>query len=164
MCRISTIVGGTPSCPAPTPNPRWRHQSAGARSQDPRHNRPSSILGDRMASDRATLNVSDRTGFGSRPTRRPRRAGLVPGIVYGGGKDARHFQVPEREARSVLLHGGALIDVQFDGSGATPVVVKEEQRDPVRGGLLHLDLLEVKLDEAIQAEVSIELLGGDDAP
>jgi large subunit ribosomal protein L25 len=117
-----------------------------------------------MASDRATLKVSDRTEFGTRTTRRLRRTGLVPGVVYGGGKDARAFQVPEREARSVLLHGGALIDVQFDGSRSTPVVVKEEQRDPVRGSLLHLDLLEVKLDEEIQAEVAIELLGGDEAP
>jgi large subunit ribosomal protein L25 len=117
-----------------------------------------------MASDRATLNVSDRSEFGSRPTRRLRREGLVPGIVYGGGKEARHFQVSEREARTVLLHGGALIDVKFDGSGATPVVVKEEQRDPVRGSLLHLDLLEVKLDEEIQAEVTIEVVGAEEAP
>ena len=117
-----------------------------------------------MASDRATLNVSDRTEFGSRTTRRLRRDGLVPGVVYGGGKDARPFQVAEREVRTVLLHGGALIDVEFDGSGPTPVVVKEQQRDPVRGGLLHLDLLEVKLDEAIQAEVTIELLGTEEAP
>jgi len=117
-----------------------------------------------MAQDRATLKVSDRTEFGSRTTRRLRRSGMVPGIVYGGGRDARYFQVPEREARAVLLHGGALIEVQFDGSGATPVVVKEEQRDPVRGSLLHLDLLEVKLDEEIEAEVTIELLGAEEAP
>ncbi len=117
-----------------------------------------------MASDRATLKVADRSEFGSRTTRRLRRTGLVPGVVYGGGKDARPFQVPERDARAVLLHGGALIDVQFDGSGTTPVVVKEEQRDPVRGSLLHLDLLEVKLDEAIQAEVAIEILGAEEAP
>ena len=117
-----------------------------------------------MAQDRATLKVSDRTEFGSRTTRRLRRSGMVPGIVYGGGRDARHFQVAEREARAVLLHGGALIEVQFDGSGATPVVVKEEQRDPVRGSLLHLDLLEVKLDEEIEAEVTIELLGAEEAP
>jgi large subunit ribosomal protein L25 len=117
-----------------------------------------------MASDRATLSVSDRSEFGSRTTRRLRREGLVPGVVYGGGKDARHFQVPEREARAVLLHGGALIDVEFDGSGTTPVVVKEEQRDPVRGSLIHLDLLEVKLDEEIQAEVAIEVVGAEEAP
>jgi large subunit ribosomal protein L25 len=117
-----------------------------------------------MASDRATLKVAERSEFGSRPSRRLRRAGLVPGIVYGGGSETRHFQVPEGEARAVLTRGGALIDVQFDGSQATPVVVKEQQRDPVRGSLVHLDLLEVKLDEEIQAEVTIELLGGDDAP
>jgi large subunit ribosomal protein L25 len=117
-----------------------------------------------MASDRATLKVAERGEFGSRPTRRLRRSGLVPGVVYGGGREARHFQVPEREARAILLHGGALIDVQFDGSRPTPVVVKEEQRDPVRGSLLHLDLLEVRLDEEIQADVAVELVGADEAP
>jgi large subunit ribosomal protein L25 len=117
-----------------------------------------------VASDRATLKVEERTQFGSRTSRRLRRSGLVPGVVYGNGNDAQPFQVPEREARTVLMHGGALLDVQFDGGNATPVVVKEQQRDPVRGSLLHLDLLEVKLDEEIQAEVPIELLGTEDAP
>jgi large subunit ribosomal protein L25 len=117
-----------------------------------------------MAQDRATLNVQDRSEFGSRTTRRLRREGLVPGVVYGGGRDARPFQVPEREARTVLTHGGALIDVAFDGGKGTPVVVKEQQRHPVRGELMHLDLLEVKLDEEIEAQVTVELLGGEEAP
>jgi large subunit ribosomal protein L25 len=117
-----------------------------------------------MATDRATLDVSERSDFGSRPSRRLRRSGLVPGILYGGGNEPRAFQVGEREARTVLVGGGALIDVRFDGSTPTPVVVKEQQRDPVRGRLVHLDLLEVKLDEVIQSEVPIELLGGDEAP
>jgi large subunit ribosomal protein L25 len=117
-----------------------------------------------MASDRATLDVSERTDFGSRTSRRLRRSGFVPGIVYGGGSEPRPFQVPERAVRAVLTHGGALIDVRFDGSASTPVVVKEQQRDPVRGRLMHLDLLEVKLDEVIQAEVPIELLGTEEAP
>ena len=43
-------------------------------------------------------------------------------------------------------------------------MVKEEQRDPVRGSLLHLDLLEVRLDEEIQADVAVELVGADEAP
>ena len=106
-----------------------------------------------MASDRATLKVEKRSEFGSRTSRRLRRSGLVPGVVYGSGEEARAFQVPERMVRTVLTHGGALIDVEFDGSAPTPVVVKEQQRDPVRGSLIHLDLLEVKLDEVIQAEV-----------
>jgi len=117
-----------------------------------------------MAGDRATLKVEERSEFGSRPSRRLRRSGLVPGVVYGDGKEARAFQVPERVARAALTHSAALIDLEFDGSGSTPVVVKEQQRDPVRGALIHLDLLEVKLDEEIEAEVPIELLGTEDAP
>jgi len=117
-----------------------------------------------MASDRATLKAQQRTEFGSRTSRRLRRAGLVPGVVYGGGSEARAFQVAEREVRNVLLHGGALIDVEIEGAAAVPVVIKEQQRDPVRGELVHLDLQEVKLDEAIQAEVAIELIGAEDAP
>jgi large subunit ribosomal protein L25 len=117
-----------------------------------------------VASDRATLTVAERAEFGSRESRRLRRAGLVPGVVYGGGKEARAFKVAEREARSALAHGGAVIDLQFDGTRAVPVVVKEQQRHPVRNELLHLDLQEVKLDVAIQTEVPFELLGADDAP
>ena len=117
-----------------------------------------------MATDRVTLKVAERSEFGSRTTRRLRRSGFVPGVVYGGGSDARPFQVGAREARDVLAHGGALIDVAFDGGSATPVVVKEQQRHPVKGELIHLDLLEVKLDEEIESQVPIELLGTEDAP
>jgi large subunit ribosomal protein L25 len=117
-----------------------------------------------MADDRPTLKVSERAEFGSRTSRRLRRSGMVPGVVYGGGKETRAFQVAERDARTALTHGGALIDLEFDGSGTTPVVVKEQQRHPLKGDLIHLDLQEVKLDVAIQAEVMIELLGTEDAP
>ena len=117
-----------------------------------------------MATERATLKAQPRTEFGSRVGRRLRRSGLVPGIVYGGGSEARPFQVPERDVRNVLVHGGALIDVEIEGEQAVPAVIKEQQRDPVRGALLHLDLQEVRLDEEIQADVAIELLGTEDAP
>jgi large subunit ribosomal protein L25 len=117
-----------------------------------------------MPDDRATLKVSERAEFGSRVTRRLRRSGFVPGVVYGGGKETRAFQVPERDARNALAQGGALIDLEFDGSGTTPVVVKEQQLHPVRGDLIHLDLQEVKLDVAIEADVQIELLGVEEAP
>lgn len=117
-----------------------------------------------MASDRATLKAQPRTDFGSRTSRRLRREGLVPGVVYGGGAQARAFQVSARAARDVLVHGGALIDVEIEGSSAVPVVIKEGQRHPVRGDLVHLDLLEVKLDVKIQADVAIELVGAEDAP
>jgi large subunit ribosomal protein L25 len=93
-----------------------------------------------------------------------RREGLVPGVVYSGGSEATAFQVAERDVRSVIAEGAALFDLSVDGGKARPVVIKEQQLHPVRGTLRHIDLQEVKLDEAIQADVTIELEGADDAP
>lgn len=117
-----------------------------------------------MAAAREKLKAASRAEFGSRTARRLRRDGLVPGVVYSGGADARAFQVSEREVRNVLAGGQALFDLEIEGGKAVPVVVKEQQLHPVRGHLQHIDLQEVKLDEAIQAEVAIELEGVDSAP
>lgn len=117
-----------------------------------------------MASDRATLTVSARDRFGSRASRRLRRDGLVPGVVYGHGGDARPFQVPARELRALLGEGHTLLDLQIDGDDAVPVVIKEQQHHPLRGDVVHLDCLEVRLDEKIQSEVPLELEGADNAP
>ncbi len=117
-----------------------------------------------MAQDRATLKVTHRDTFGSRATRRLRRGGLVPGVVYGQGGEARPFQVPARDLRVLLSEGHTLLDLELDGSKAVPVVIKEQQNHPVRGDVLHLDCLEVRLDQEIQAEVAVELEGADQAP
>jgi large subunit ribosomal protein L25 len=117
-----------------------------------------------MADARTTLNVAPRADFGSRSARRMRREGLVPGVVYSGGSEATAFQVSERDVRHLIAEGAALFDLSIDGGKARPVVVKEQQLHPVRGTLTHIDLQEVKLDEAIQAEVVIELEGADEAP
>jgi len=117
-----------------------------------------------MAGARSTLKVAPRAEFGSRPTRRLRGKGLVPGVVYSGGSEATAFQVSEREVRTVISEGAALFDLEIEGSKAIPVVVKEQQLHPVRGSLQHIDLQAVKLDEAIEAEVAIELEGADTAP
>jgi len=117
-----------------------------------------------MASARSTLKVAPRAEFGSRSSRRLRGEGLVPGVVYSGGSEATPFQVAEREVRSVISEGAALFDLEIDGGKAVPVVVKDQQLHPVRGSLQHIDLQEVKLDEAIQAEVTIELEGAETAP
>jgi large subunit ribosomal protein L25 len=117
-----------------------------------------------MADARTTLNVAPRENFGSRNARRMRREGLVPGVVYSGGSEATAFQVSERDVRNVLAEGAALFDVSVDGAKARPVVIKEQQLHPVRGTLRHIDLQEVNLKEAIQADVTIELEGTDDSP
>ena len=117
-----------------------------------------------MASKRSTLSVAPRADFGSRASRRMRRDGLVPGVVYSGGKEAKPFQVSERDLRHVLSEGAALFDLEIEGSKAVPVVVKEAQHHPVRGSFQHLDLMQVDLTEEIQAEVAIELEGAENAP
>jgi large subunit ribosomal protein L25 len=117
-----------------------------------------------MASDRSTLKVAPRAEFGSRASRRMRREGVVPGVVYSGGAEATPFQVSEREVRNITGEGAALFDLEIDGGKAIPVVIKEEQLHPVRGSLQHIDLQQVRLDEAIQAEVAIELEGVESAP
>ncbi|HEX5763686.1 MAG TPA: 50S ribosomal protein L25 [Solirubrobacterales bacterium] len=117
-----------------------------------------------MAKTREKLKAAPRAEFGSRGSRRLRREGQVPGVVYGGGKEAQPFQVAEREVRAVLAGGQALFDLELEGSKAVPVVVKDQQHHPTRGSLQHIDLQEVKLDVEIQAEVALELEGADDAP
>jgi large subunit ribosomal protein L25 len=123
-----------------------------------------SILSRPMAAGRSTLKVAPRANFGSRASRRLRNEGVVPGVVYSGGEDATSFQVAEREIRNILLEGAALFDLEVEGSKAVPVVIKDQQLHPVRGSIQHIDLQQVNLNEAIQADVAIELEGADDAP
>jgi large subunit ribosomal protein L25 len=117
-----------------------------------------------MASKRSCLKAAPRTDFGSRSSRRMRRDGVVPGVVYSGGSDAEPFQVSERDVRNITSEGAALFDLEIDGGKAIPVVIKEEQLHPVRGSLQHIDLQQVRLDEKIQAEVTLELEGAETAP
>jgi large subunit ribosomal protein L25 len=111
-----------------------------------------------------TLEVTRRDPAGSRAARRLRREGLVPGVVYGGGKDPVSFQVEARILRMALSHAGAVLDLSVDGEDSTPVVLKELVRHPVTGDAIHVDLLRVRLDRPIQATVTLELVGADDAP
>jgi large subunit ribosomal protein L25 len=117
-----------------------------------------------MAEQTSKLSVNSRTAEGSRGARRLRRSGRVPGVVYGGDGEAVGFDADARELRHALAGSGAVLDLSVDGAKATPVVLKEAQRDPVRGETIHVDLLRVRLDEAIHALVPLELAGVDDAP
>ncbi len=116
------------------------------------------------SSDTTALTVAQREASGSREVRRLRRTGKVPGIVYGGGEEPIAFAVDARELRNVLAHAGAVIDLKVDDGRGSPVVLKELARHPVNGETLHVDLLRVRLDQAIQSTVVVELEGGDDAP
>jgi large subunit ribosomal protein L25 len=110
------------------------------------------------------LAVEPREVEGSRAARRLRRAGNVPGILYGGGEDPVPFAVDARLLRNTLAHAGAVLELSIGGAGPTPVVIKESTHHPVTGEIIHIDMLRVRLDVAINATVVLDLVGGEDAP
>ena len=119
-----------------------------------------------MAGERIRLEVHPREQTGSSQARRLRREGLVPGILYGSG-ETHPISVPERELRKALTGGAGMhtiLDVVLDGGRATPSILKDYQQDPLRGKLVHVDLLEVRLDQTITATVTVQLVGAEDAP
>jgi large subunit ribosomal protein L25 len=114
--------------------------------------------------DTSTLSLTARDPEGSRNARRLRRSGLVPGVIYGGDAEPAHFAVDARILRNTLAHSGAILEVSLDGGKSTPVLVKDVQRHPVRGEAMHVDFLRVRMDQAIQTTVTLELTGADTAP
>src|SRR3954454_14589524 len=115
--------------------------------------------------DRPSLAVEERPERGSRSNRRLRRDGLVPGVIYGGGENQNFaFKVDALALRKLLAEGTALLDVEIDGGRARPVIVKDQQNHPVRDEVMHIDFLEVRLDEAIQTTVAVELEGSEESP
>jgi large subunit ribosomal protein L25 len=110
------------------------------------------------------LSVTGRQPGGSRAVRRLRRAGGVPGVLYGGGGDTVPFAVEARELRVALSASGAVLDVVLDGGSPAPAVLKDAQHDPVRGHTVHVDLQRVRLDQAIHALVIVDLTGAEEAP
>jgi large subunit ribosomal protein L25 len=114
---------------------------------------------------RPQLAVEERPEQGSRPVRRLRKTGFVPGVVYGGGSgECRSFKVHSRDLRAALHGGSAVIDLTIGGDGAIPVMVKDQQIHPVRSEVMHIDLIQVNLREKVHAPVSVELVNGDEAP
>jgi large subunit ribosomal protein L25 len=115
-----------------------------------------------VAGERVKLEVQPRDSRGSADSRRLRKQGLIPGVLYGGGKEPHAFCVAERELRRVLTRDAglhAILDVTVDGQQARPSILKSYQQDPVKGTLTHIDLQEVRLDRPIQARVVVELVG-----
>jgi large subunit ribosomal protein L25 len=111
-----------------------------------------------------TLTIAPRESAHSRGTRRLRREGRVPGVLYGLGDESVCFSVDARELRHALHGAGAVIELTGDGTGTTAAVLKDSQRHPVRGDVLHVDFLRVDLNKPIHAPVALHLVGAEDAP
>ena len=89
-----------------------------------------------------------------------RREGFLPAVLYGPSIEAMQLQLPAQEAGQLLtrLRGTVLIDLLVDGEKHT-TIVRELQRDVLRGDLLHVDFMAVAMDQMLTISVPIKLVG-----
>jgi large subunit ribosomal protein L25 len=114
-----------------------------------------------VAGERVKLMVQNRAILGSAESRRLRRRGLVPGVLYGREQPIS-ISIPERDLRAALTTRGglnAVLDVVVETGDPHSSVLKEFQTDAVRGFITHVDLQEVRLDQPIHATVPLTLHG-----
>jgi large subunit ribosomal protein L25 len=105
--------------------------------------------------------AESRTEMGKNANRRLRVNGRIPGIVYSGGKEAVAVAVSPKEIGSILRSASGentLFDLEIAGN-RRKVILKDYQREPIAGRLLHADFFEVALDKVIEVKVHIELVG-----
>ena len=107
------------------------------------------------------IAAEPRTAFGKGPARRTRRAGKVPAVLYGHGADPRHLALPARE----LMHAfkgaagsNVLLELELPDGGEL-ALPRQIQRDPLRGDLVHVDLLLVRRGEKVAVDVPVLLVG-----
>ena len=101
----------------------------------------------------------DRAGKG--PARSTRRAGHIPGVVYGHGQPALPVAVNAKDLISALRHvegGNMIVSLKLDGGDKT-ALVREVQLDPISHEIIHLDFQEVSLTEKVRVQVSVHLTG-----
>ncbi|PZS33635.1 MAG: 50S ribosomal protein L25 [Pseudonocardiales bacterium] len=99
-----------------------------------------------------------RTEFGKGPARRTRRAGKVPAVVYGHGRNPVHISLPGHELMRALKTPNVLLSLDLDGEREL-VLPKAVQRDPIKGFLEHVDLVLVRLGEKVTVEIRVTLTG-----
>jgi large subunit ribosomal protein L25 len=107
------------------------------------------------------LTATPRPPQGTRPARRLRGEGKIPGVVYGLGADPVTLTVEWRELRAALITEqglNAVINLEIEGT-RTPTLLKDMQRHPVRRNVLHVDFIRVDLDKTVDVEVTIHLEG-----
>ena len=105
------------------------------------------------------IAAEPRTEFGKGPSRRVRRAGLVPAVLYGHGTDTRHVTLPGHELLLALKTPNVLIQVEGLSSRPQLTLPKAVQRDPIRGDIEHVDLILVRRGEKVTVEVPVQITG-----
>lgn len=109
-----------------------------------------------------TVQAVNRAERGKGASRRIRRGGMVPGIVYGTKKDNISIAVDPKNLMRVLRSEAgrnAIIKMEIEGHGATSVILKAWQVDPVKENFLHADFLRIAMDVALRLTVPIAIRG-----
>jgi large subunit ribosomal protein L25 len=113
--------------------------------------------------ERVTLEIEARTPGKTSAAQAVRRTGKIPGVFYGNGRDPQAIAIDARALRHAIHDAGgrhAIFDVVAPGAkGRTPAILKDIQRHPVRDTLIHVDLLEIRMDQAIASVSSVVLVG-----
>ncbi|MEV4434832.1 50S ribosomal protein L25/general stress protein Ctc [Streptomyces sp. NPDC049555] len=108
------------------------------------------------------LAAERRTDFGKGAARRIRRADKVPCVIYGHGAAPKHISLDGHALWMALKTPNVLIRLDIEGKGEL-VIPKDVQRDPLKGFLVHVDLLAVRKGEKVTVEVPV-LTEGELAP
>jgi large subunit ribosomal protein L25 len=104
------------------------------------------------------IEAEPRTEFGKGASRRTRRAGRVPAVLYGHGAENRHFSLPEHELMIALKTPNVLIRLEGMGK-ATLALPKAVQRHAIKNEIEHVDLIEVRRGEKVTVEIPIRVSG-----
>ncbi len=108
-----------------------------------------------------TINGVRRTEFGKGASRRARRDGLVPAVIYGHGEKPSHISLPARELGVALKNSNVLLDVVVDGKTEL-TLPKAIVRNPLKLTLEHVDLLIVRRGEKVTVAVPVHTAGEHD--
>jgi large subunit ribosomal protein L25 len=113
--------------------------------------------------DNVNIVVHKRDVTGTRASKRLRKEGLIPGVIYGHGHDAVLFAVEPHALREALTTDAgthAILNVTFeDQKRSHKAIVKDMTLDSVKSIVIHVDLQEIRLDETIETTVSIRFDG-----
>jgi len=105
-----------------------------------------------------TINGVARTEFGKGASRRARRDGLIPAVIYGHGEKPQHVALPARELAIALKTSNVLLDIVIDGKTEL-TLPKSVVRDPLKSTLEHVDLLIVRRGEKVVVSVPVHTYG-----
>ncbi len=105
-----------------------------------------------------TINAEPRTHLGSKHTRRMRKSGKMPAIIYGHGEKPEPITIDAHEAENLLDHHSHVIELNFNGKKSN-FLIKSVQYDYLGTNPIHLDLMRVNINERVQVNVEIELRG-----